>query len=179
MPVSTDFTRLLEALSEPRRAHSLRVAELAKKIAEKNGLDPEKAYLAGLLHDVAKELPEAELLHLAPPENPVEEAHPLVLHGRAARVLAERAGVRDPEVLAAIEGHVVGVAPDFPLGIAVYLADLADPGRGYNQDLLERALKGELLSAYEEGVRRKVAYLEARGIPVHPFTREVLRRLAG
>ncbi len=179
---STAFTgleaELKKRLSRERFAHSLRVAELARGIARANGLDPEQAYLAGLLHDLAKELPEPELIRLAPPMNEVERAHPLVLHGRAGRVLAESLGVKDPEVLAAIEGHVVGVDPGFGLGMAVYVADVAEPGRGYHQDLAERALAGDLLGAYREAVRRKVAYLEERGIPVHPRTREVLARLA-
>jgi len=175
----TDLNKeLKKLLSEERLAHSLRVAELAKKIAEKNALDPEKAYLAGLLHDAAKELGEEELFRLAPPENEVERAHPKVLHGRAGRVLAERLGVKDPEVLAAIEGHVVGVSPDFPLGMAVYVADQAEPGRGINEDLAQRALSGDLLGAYREAVLRKLAYLKERGIPVHPRTEEVLRSLA-
>ncbi len=179
---STAFTGLDAAvrarLSPERYAHSRRVAELARRIAEANGLDPERAYLAGLLHDLAKELPEKELLRLAPPENEVERAHPLVLHGRAGRVLARRLGVEDEEVLEAIEGHVVGVDPGFGLGMAVYVADLAEPGRGLNADLAERALSGDLAGAYREAVLRKVAYLEGRGIPVHPRTREVLARLA-
>ena len=180
---STAFTELEKALrarvSEERFAHSLRVAELARKIALKNGLDPEKAYLAGLLHDIAKELPEEELVRLAPPENEAERAHPKVLHGRAGRVLAERLGVKDPEVLAAIEGHVVGGSPDFPLGMAVYVADQAEPGRGVNQDLAERALAGDLVGAYREAVRRKLAWLRSRGIPLHPKTEEVRARLEG
>ena len=179
---STAFTELEAAvrarLSPERFAHSRRVAELARRIAEAGGLDPKKAYLAGLLHDVAKELPEEALLRLALPEHEVERAHPLVLHGRAGRVLAERLGVKDEEVLEAIEGHVVGVDPDFGLGMAVYVADVAEPGRGVNADLAERALAGDLAGAYREAVLRKVAYLEGRGIPVHPRTREVLARLA-
>jgi len=180
---STAFTDLENALkkriSEERFAHSLRVAELARKIAEANGLDPEKAYLAGLLHDLAKELPEEELLRLAPPENEAERAHPQVLHGRAGRVLAQELGVTDPEVLAAIEGHVVGVDPEFGLGMAVYVADQAEPGRGVNQDLAERALAGDLVGAYREAVRRKLAWLRSRGIPLHPKTEEVRARLEG
>jgi len=179
---STAFTELDAAvrarLSPERYAHSRRVAELAQRIARANGLDPERAYLAGLLHDLAKELPEEELLRLAPPENEVERAHPLVLHGRAGRVLARRLGVEDEAVLEAIEGHVVGVDPSFGLGMAIYVADLAEPGRGLNADLAELAFAGDLAGAYREAVRRKVAYLEERGIPVHPRTREVLARLA-
>ncbi len=180
---STGSTALVDEvrgrLSEARFAHALRVAELARKLAPRVGVDPGKAYLAGLLHDLAKELPEEELLRLAPPENEVERVHPLVLHGRAGRVLAERLGVHDPEVLAAIEGHVVGVPPDFPLGMLIYVADLAEPGRGFNQDLIPLLERGALSDAYRRAVARKIAYLKERGIPVHPKTREVERRLEG
>ncbi|MFN3179603.1 MAG: HD domain-containing protein, partial [Thermus sp.] len=89
--VSTaELEERVKALVRPERwAHIQRVAALAREIALKNGLDGERAYLAGLLHDAARDLSEEELLKLAPPENEVERAHPLSLHGRAARVLAE------------------------------------------------------------------------------------------
>jgi HD superfamily phosphohydrolase YqeK len=75
---STDsLAEKVRALVRPERfAHILRVAALAKEIAEKNGLDGERAYLAGLLHDAARDLPEEELLSLAPPENEVERPTP-------------------------------------------------------------------------------------------------------
>ena len=43
------------SLSKERYEHSKRVAEEAKKLAIHYHYDPEKAYLAGLVHDVAKE----------------------------------------------------------------------------------------------------------------------------
>ena len=95
-----DLEAKVQSLVRPERMeHIRRVAELAREIARNNGLDPERAYLAGLLHDAARDLPEEELRRLAPPENEVEEAHPLALHGRAARALAASWGVRDEEVL--------------------------------------------------------------------------------
>lgn len=181
---STDSTvELLEkvkALVRPERlAHILRVAELSREIAEKNGLDGERAYLAGLLHDAARDLPMEELLRLAPPENPVEEAHPLALHGRAARRLAEAWGVADREVLEAIEGHVYGVDPQNGLGMALYIADISEPGRGVNGEIRALALSGRLLEAYRQAVGNKVAYLKGKGIPIHPKTLEVYRGLQG
>ena len=87
-----DLEAKVQSLVRPERMeHIRRVAELAREIARNNGLDPERAYLAGLLHDAARDLPEEELRRLAPPENEVEEAHPLALHGRAARALASAA----------------------------------------------------------------------------------------
>ncbi len=175
---STEYATRLEALLSPeRRAHSERVAELAREIALASGLDGDRAYLAGLLHDIAKELPETELLRLAPPENEAERSHPLVLHGRAGRRLVEGWGLRDPEILEAIEGHVYGVLPGHGLGMAVYVADAAEPERGFNDDLRALALAGRLQEAYRLAVERKVAYLKQRGIPVHPRTLEVMREL--
>jgi predicted HD superfamily hydrolase involved in NAD metabolism len=177
---STDSLReKVRGLVRPERfAHILRVAALAKEIAERNGLDGEKAYLAALLHDAARDLPEEELLLLAPPENEVERAHPLSLHGRAARRLAERWGVEDEEVLEAIEGHVYGVDPRNGVGVALYIADISEPGRGVNREIRDLALSGRLWEAYRLAVENKVNYLQKKGVPIHPKTLAVYERLA-
>ncbi len=157
-------------VSAERWQHILRVAELARELAAASGADAERAYLAGLLHDVARELPEEELLRLCPPENEVEKSHPRALHGCAGRKLAAEWGVTDPEVLEAIEGHVWGVDPDNLIGMAVYVADTSEPGRGVNDDVRVLGLRGELKKAYAAAVGRKVEYLRAKGIPIHPRT---------
>ncbi|GAA5335097.1 MULTISPECIES: bis(5'-nucleosyl)-tetraphosphatase (symmetrical) YqeK [Thermus] len=177
-PSTAELLEKVRPLVTPERwAHILRVAELARTIAERNGLDPERAYLAGLLHDAARDLPLEELLRLASPENEVERAHPLALHGRAARRLAEAWGVEDPEVLEAIEGHVYGVSPENGLGMALYVADVSEPGRGVNGEIRDLALSGRLREAYREAVVNKVHYLQGKGIPVHPRTLEVYESL--
>ncbi|MEZ0348230.1 MAG: bis(5'-nucleosyl)-tetraphosphatase (symmetrical) YqeK [Thermus sp.] len=177
-PFTAELVEKVKPLVRPERwAHILRVAELARAIAERNGLDPERAYLAGLLHDAARDLPLEELVRLAPPENEVEKAHPLALHGRAARRLAEAWGVEDLEVLEAIEGHVYGVPPENALGMALYVADVSEPGRGVNGEIRELALSGKLLEAYRKAVVNKVNYLQGKGIPVHPKTLAVYERL--
>ena len=51
---------LKKRLSKKRFIHSLNVADEAYKLAGMYGEDPDKAYLAGLLHDVCKESPTAE-----------------------------------------------------------------------------------------------------------------------
>ena len=49
----TEYIELLkEKLDEYRFNHSIAVANQAKYLAEKYGCDVEKAYLAGLLHDI-------------------------------------------------------------------------------------------------------------------------------
>lgn len=168
----------VKALVRPERfAHIRRVAALAQEIARNNGLDPKRAQLAALLHDAARDLPEGELLRLAPPRNEVERAHPLALHGRAARVLAQEWGVDDREVLEAVEGHVYGVDPENGIGMALYVADVSEPERGANGEIRELALAGRLFEAYRQAVRNKVAYLQKKGVPIHPRTLEVYEKL--
>ena len=55
---------LKQRLNEKRYYHSLCVADEAKRLAEKYGGNAEKAYLAGLLHDITKNAPEAEHLKI-------------------------------------------------------------------------------------------------------------------
>ncbi len=154
----------------PRRyEHVLRVAELACQIACANGLDEARAYAAGLLHDLARDLPDTELLRLAPPECDIDLAHPLALHGRAARTLLERWGYPDPVVLEAVEDHTTGPRGGNPVSACVYIADVSEPGRGVNADIRELALC-DLNAALTQAIVSKVTYLQGRGIQVHPRT---------
>ena len=159
-----------------RYEHVLRVAALAREIAVANRLDADRAYLAGILHDIARDLPDSELLRLAPPEVPIDAAHPLALHGRAARTLLERWGMRDAVVLGAVEDHTTGPRCECPVAACVYVADVSEPGRGVNHDIRELAMV-DLEGALAQAISSKVHYLRARGIPVHPRTLEAYRGL--
>lgn len=174
-------THVRGLVSARRLEHIRRVAETAIAIAEANGLSEaqvEKVALAAVLHDAARDLAGPELIRLGRPTNELERSHPLTLHGRAARQLAQEWGVVDEEVLRAVEGHVFGVAPDEPVGMCVYVADVCEPGRGVNDGLLELAMH-DLAAAYRQAVRTKVEYLRATGKPIHPDTLAIYRALSG
>ena len=54
--MTQDYKQIIRArLSEERYAHSLAVAEEAVSLAKRYGADPDKAYTAGLLHDIMKD----------------------------------------------------------------------------------------------------------------------------
>lgn len=167
--------RVRSLLSPDRFAHVMRVTELAEAIARANDFteqETETTVLAGLLHDSARELPTEELFRLAPPESQLELEHPLTVHGRAGRKMAELWGITDEAVLDAIEGHVFGVDLANRPGIAVYVADVTEPGRGVNDDIRELAME-DLEAAYIRAVQVTVDYLESIGVPVHPQTARI------
>lgn len=167
--------RVRQLLSPRRFGHVLRVASLADSIALANGFtrgERRATAQAAVLHDVARELSAHELFRLAPPQSDLERDHPMAVHGRAGRVLAAQWGVSDERILEAIEGHVFGVPVDNRVGMAVYVADVSEPGRGVNEDIRELAMKS-LFRAYQRAVDSKVRYLSEQGKAVHPRTLEV------
>lgn len=160
----------IKAMVKPKRyGHVMRVAALSYAIAEANGLDADRAFTAGLLHDVARDLSGAELLRLAPAECSQDACHALAVHGRAGRALLGRWGYQDREVLEAVEDHTTGPRVGNPLSKVVYVADVSEPGRGVNADIRELAFT-DLDAALEKAIFSKVEYLQGRGICVHPRT---------
>lgn len=167
-----------------RYAHCVRVARLAERLAAAHGVEPSRARLAGMLHDLARLWPKQKLLHECERRrldvDGFERRNPIVLHARVSAELArENFGVQDAEILEAIRLHTLG-APDMsPLCAIVFLADALEPGRSYAHRAaleatafvnLERALGGVLRSAADH-VRR-------RGEELAPQTRAALERYA-
>lgn len=166
-------------MTPERFEHIERVAALTETIARANGFDEAEiaaACLAAVLHDAARDLPADELLRLAPPECDLERQHPLSVHGRASRALAEGWGVTDERILEAVAGHVFGVALDNRIGMALYVADVSEPGRGVNGDIRDLACV-DLPRAYQRAVDSKVRYLRSKGKAVHPATLRVYEQI--
>lgn len=172
--------RVRRMMSNRRFAHVMRVAALADAIALANGFSRDErraTALAAVLHDIARDLSEAQLLELAPPEFPVEERHPLALHGRAGRAIAVSWGVIDERVLDAIEHHVCGPRYGDRVAMAVYVADVSEPGRGVNDDVRQLAMR-DLERAYRRALECKVRYLRSHGKAIHPRTLKAHDELA-
>ncbi len=173
--------RVKERVSPKRFEHIVRVAILTETIAQANRFssgEVRAASLAAILHDVARDLPAEALFRLAPPEAELERQHPLAVHGRAGRRIIEGWGVTDERVLEAVEGHVFGVSHDNRVGMALYIADVSEPGRGVNDDIRALAMHN-LFWAYQRAVDSKVRYLRAKGKAVHPDTLRVYREICG
>ena len=90
--------------------------------------------------------------------------------------MAEKWGVTDERVLNAITGHVFGVGLHDRVGMAVYVADVSEPGRGVNADIRELAIC-KLEMAYRRAVDTKVRYLQSLGKAVHPETLKVYEEI--
>ena len=117
-------------LSDKRYEHTLNVKKMAVKLAKIYGEDEERAALAALLHDSAKEISKdemREILRAYPQYAEGGEERPTpVWHGVCAAILARTQwGVTDEAVLSAIACHTAGKPGMTRLDKILYAAMLA------------------------------------------------------
>jgi predicted HD superfamily hydrolase involved in NAD metabolism len=129
-----DIIRL--RLSANRFKHSLEVAKAAREMAELFGVDQERTYLTGLLHDYAKGISGNELLQIAGENNLIEEEVdkqlPDLLHAPVgAYLLRKELEIDDEEILKAVRCHTLGAFEMSILDKVIFLADMIEPGRDY------------------------------------------------
>ena len=159
-----------------RFGHTLRVARMAAALARAHGLDPERARLAGLLHDLARLWSDERLLQACAERgmavDAFERANPVVLHARlGAEIARETFGVTDEAVLSAIRKHTVADGAMTPLDAVLYLADGLEPGRTFSDRaelaaLAERDLEGAMRAV----LASSLTYLRGRGLSPAPQT---------
>lgn len=170
-------------LSEKRYDHTLRVADVAERLARIHNLDPGRARLAAILHDAARETEPDEFLRLAEnwnlPFGEPEKESPKLLHGPVAAELSRRElGVEDEDVLEAIRAHTTGRPGMGPLALVLYIADKIEPARDYpSVGRLRELSERDLRATATEALRRAVSYNEKRGKRIHPSSRATLEWL--
>ena len=126
--------KLINDIGEKRFKHSLRVAETAVKLADNYGLDPKKAYLAGLIHDCAKYNEEAYIkkYNIDFSIYPVSSIKDPVLHSFLGAEVAKKVyNIYDRGVLKAIEYHTTGRPDMSDLEKIIFIADAIEPARDF------------------------------------------------
>lgn len=173
---------LKDNLSEFRYEHSIMVAEEAKKLAEHYNLDVEKAYVTGLVHDIAKEFSDEENKkwidkYQLPKELLLPEFRNTI-HADIGAVVVKEWYELDEEICNAIKYHTIGDISMTEFDKIIFLADkiarkVASPFiekiRKLTYENLDEALKQFLIGQKEK--------IESSGGTFHPNTVELLRSL--
>ena len=127
---------LKERLTKKRYIHSLNVADESKKLAKKWNEDQDKAYLAGLLHDICKDIPQTDQKLMAQKSKlsvtSVELSTPPLWHAIAGAWYVENIlEIDDKDIIEAIRYHTVARAGMSRLEEIVYIADIISIDRTY------------------------------------------------
>ena len=143
--------RVSQWLSKKRFKHTLGVVESATHLAKLYGVDVEKARLAALLHDCAKELP---------------------LHGLAGMIRAKKEfSISDDEVLEAIRVHTTGKVHMSTLDKVIFLADYIEPNRDFpGVDELRNVSELDLDKAVLLGFDNTIIHLIEQNLSIYPLT---------
>lgn len=137
-------TELQTILSQERYMHAFRASKISRALAERFACSPQKAEIAGLLHDIAKENAKEQNLQIIQNSTlrlaSFELREHTILHAAAGSLLAvSRFGIHDPDILDAIRYHN-GRPAMKKLEKIVFLADHADyvykNGMGSCNDIL-------------------------------------------
>lgn len=172
--------KLKKELDAQRYTHTLGVEETARQMALLFGEDPQKAALAGLLHDCAKCMTLTQMVKAAKgvPLDPVMKESKALMHAVAGMCVAKNVyGVDDPDVLGAIRWHTTGHAGMTRLEKIIYLADMIEPSRKPYPGLEEiRALCWKDLDlAMHTALTMSLEHVVSQGKTLHPDTLAALR----
>lgn len=163
-------------LSRDRFFHSIKVAEIALKLAQiHKGINSEKAYLAGLVHDIARDLTFERLSSYVRSSrikvDSFTRRHPFLLHAPVgAKIVKKELNIKDKEILQAIEKHCVPKTFMDLLDKIIYLADIIAPtpkiwpGSKIIFNLAKNSLEKALLYAYNENIHHFIK----EGRKIHP-----------
>lgn len=167
-------TLMREVLDDYRLYHSECVSESAEALAKQYGADVGKSKLAGLLHDISKNLPRDEHLRLMGEITPLERSNHKVWHQISGpEFLKEKGLITDEEILDAIRWHTTGKADMSLLAKIVYVADFISADRNYpDVEVVRRLAKISLEHAMLYTCRYTVNSLVKEDRPVHPSTLE-------
>lgn len=182
---NSEFLEILKKrLTAQRLYHSICVAEQAKRLAGIFGADREKAYTAGLVHDIMRYEPPEKMIELIESDSqtlvPYEKGITVTLHAQAGEVfLRKELGVTDSEILSAVRYHTTGRENMTLLEKVIYAADLTSEDRNY-PDVNEVRLLAEkdLDAAVLRGLSFTIEDNAARCRPIHLDTVRAFNFLA-
>ncbi len=166
-------------LPEKRYKHCLGVAKTAVYLAEKYGADPQKAKIAGLLHDITKNMTDDEQITFCEKRRisltDADLDSPQVIHAITAEYLVKyKIFINDPEILSAIRYHTTGRKNMSLLEKIIYVADFIEPTRNYSDVGYYRALAdNDLDEALFEGMKWIIGNMLTTEKSIHPDTIEM------
>ena len=167
---------LKENLKESRYDHVLGVCKTALELAELNGVSKEKAEIAALAHDVAKNLSKEEMTKIINDNNivlsNVEKQNMNLWHSIIAPVVSkERLGITDEDILDAVRWHTTGKENMSVLTKIIYIADMIEPGRRFPglEEIREKTFK-DLDDGVYTGLTHSIEFLLSKNLLIDENT---------
>ncbi len=170
-----EYRNLIKSkMSEHRFVHSVNVSKEARKLAKIYGADAEKAAIAGILHDITKEMPVEEQLKIITDSgiilDNVQKNAPKLWHGISGSIyIKENLDINDADILNAIRYHTTGRAGMSLLEKIIFVADFTSQERTYKGvSTMRKKSRKTLDEAMLYGFKFTFSDLSKRELAIHP-----------
>ena len=166
--------KLRSTQKERRYFHTMGVVKEAVRLAPKFGIEVEKAKIAALLHDCAKNFEQDRFLEIAAEYGVTLDEYalkePALVHAFLGAAVAYRDyGVTDKEILDAIYYHTTARANMTNLEKLIYIADMIEPGRTMPQaEELRKKVETNLDDALIYAIDCSIKHVIKKGRLIHP-----------
>jgi len=175
-------TAARETLSTERFLHSRHTALHSYDLCRRFGLDPMDGYLAGVAHDLAKQIENKQMLKIVRTAgldiSALEMDKPNLLHGKAAAVLLrERFSIHNEDVLEAVAIHTSGSENMGQLAKVIFIADKTEASRNIEPALRKMCREDALDNILFAVLEKSIAKVKAKGMEVSDDTLKLLKRM--
>lgn len=177
---------LKRRLERDRFSHSVSVAYTAASLAMAYGENIERAFMAGLLHDYAKNIPYEEQLNYCRKHrihlSEYEIMHPEVIHGKVGALMVMRKfDIKDEEIIYAIYNHVLGKTNMTMTEKIVFVADYIEPERKIlpNISLIRAEAFRNIDNAVALIYKNIIDFVESKGIKINDEAIEAYKFYSG
>ena len=170
-----EYKKIIKSMmSEDRYNHCVNVSKEAVKLAKRYGGDEEKAAVAGILHDITKEMPKEEQLQIMHDSDiildDIQKNAPKLWHGISGSVyIKKHFGIEDEDILNAICYHTTGRAGMSLLEKIIFVADFTSEERTYKGvATMRKKSRKSLEDAMLYGFKFTFSDLSSRELAIHP-----------
>ena len=171
-------------LSTDRFLHSRHTALQAYDLCRRFRLNPTAGYLAGIAHDLAKQLNNKKILKTIGSKNsgysisPLEKKRPNLLHGKAAAVLLrEQLCIHNEDVLEAVAYHTSGSENMGQLAKVVYIADKTESTRNIERALRLKCREDSLDNILYAVLEKTINKLKLKGMDLSEDTLKIFEKI--
>lgn len=180
-----DYENIIKnELKESRYIHSINVAKVAKELAKHYGCDEEKAYIAGLVHDCAKNMSYEKMMKKCEDYDVLldefEMRNPFLIHAKVGEKVAQHEyGIDDEEILGAIKWHTVGNVGMSVLEKIIFIADMIEEERKFSGvEKIRNLAYTNLDLAIKESIESTIRFAKANNREIHPNAYSVLEYIS-
>ncbi len=173
--MTTDYSKVIRPLmGDYRFNHSVNVAKEAVELAKLYGESQEKAYTAGILHDITKEFDRDKQLQIMQDSgiilDNIQLHAPKLWHSICGSVYVQsELGIKDADIINAIKYHTTGRAGMSLLEKIIFVADFTSAERTFDGVEVMRAKSRQSLEeAMVFAFQFTLKDLSARQIAIHP-----------